>query len=49
MDTRTEICSPNVTSAPGGATPSHLTPDVWAGDLGMHPYWRIVLIEISGP
>ena len=33
----------------GRATPSHFTPDVWAGDLGMPPYWRIVLIEISGP
>ena len=33
----------------GWATPFHPTPGVWAGDLGMHPYWCIVLIDISGP
>ena len=33
----------------GGATPTHYTPDVWALDLDMYPYWRIGLIEISAP
>ena len=32
-----------------GVTPPHRTPDVWAENLGMHPYWRIVLITIRAP
>ena len=38
---------PGVWGGGGGVTPSHRTPDMWAGDLGMHPYWLTVLIEIS--
>ena len=32
-----------------GATPPHLTPNVWAGNSDIHPYWRMALVTIRAP
>ena len=36
-----------VGKSPRGATPPHLTPDVWAGKSGIHPYWESLYIATA--